>query len=346
MKNDIMSSRYALVTANWELTLRCTLNCIHCGSAAGRARPNEMSLDECFAVADELVALGCQELTLIGGEVFLFRGWERLAEYLTRKGLAVNIVTNGYKVGVTEVEQIKRAQLVNVGVSIDGMAVNHNRIRGRGDAFRRVCKTLDVLGKERIRLGAVTSLLKFNCTDLDGLYVFLVGHGVQVWQLQLVNVMGNMADRQECVVSRKEVRQIIDFIREKNRDERMVLIAADTIGYFDDNEADIRGSTSPICYWGGCAAGVSTVFIDSVGNVKGCGALYSNLFIEGNVRQTSLADIWNDPNRFTYNRQFATSLLSGRCAGCDVGHLCKGGCRSSNYFSTKSLYSNIFCCRT
>jgi len=169
---------------------------------------------------------------------------------------------------------------------------------------------------------------------------------VQVWQLQLVNVMGNMADRQECVVNRKEVRQIIDFIREKNRDERMVLIAADTIGYFDDNEADIRGSTSPICYWGGCAAGVSTVFIDSVGNVKGCGALYSNLFIEGNVRQTSLADIWNDPNRFTYNRQFATSLLSGRCAGCDVGHLCKGGCRSSNYFSTKSLYSNIFCCRT
>ncbi len=345
MARNATTSTYALTSCNWELTLKCTMSCIHCGSRAGRARPNEMSVDECFSVADQLVALGCQELTMIGGEVFLYRGWDRLSEYLTDRGISVNIVTNGYRLGQSEIEQIKRAKLINVGVSIDGMEANHNKIRGRRDAFQRVRNTLDALDKAGISVGAVTSLMKFNCADLEDLYIFLVEHGVQVWQLQLVSVMGNMADRDDSVVSREQVRQVIDFIRDKNQEGQMVLIAADSIGYFDDNEADIRGSSSPICFWGGCAAGISSIFIDSVGNVKGCGALYADVFIEGNVRTTPLAEIWNSESSFSYNRKFTADLLSGACAGCPVGNLCKGGCRSSNYFSTKSLYSNAFCCR-
>jgi radical SAM protein with 4Fe4S-binding SPASM domain len=336
---------YTLTGCNWELTLKCTLNCFHCGSRAGKARLNELSLDECFPVADELVALGCKELTLIGGEVFLFHGWDRVSAYLSDKGLAVNIVTNGYRVGDTEIEQIKRANLVNVGISIDGMEGNHNRIRGRTDAFQRLSHTLDLLNKAGITMGAVTSLMKFNVADLEDMYVFLEEHHVQVWQLQLASTMGNMAGKDEFAVRPEQVRRVIEFIRDKNQDRQMVVIAADSIGYFDDNETYIRGSSSPICYWGGCAAGISSVFIDSVGNVKGCGALYSDIFIEGNVRRTSLADIWNSSSGFAYNRKFSTDLLSGKCKGCDVGDVCKGGCRSSNYFSTQSLYSNAFCRR-
>jgi len=318
---------------------------MHCGSRAGKARLNELSVVECFSVADELVALGCKELTIIGGEVFLFREWDRLSEYLTDKGISVNIVTNGYKVGESEVEQIKHAKLVNVGISIDGMEVNHNRIRGRRDAFQRIRNTLDLLNKEGIRVAAVTTLMKFNCADLDDLYVFLLEHDVQVWQLQLANAMGNMADKEEFITSPGQVRQVINFIRDKNRDRRMAVIAADNIGYFDENETEIRGRSSPICYWGGCTAGISGVFIDSIGNIKGCGALYSDVFIEGNVRKTSLTEIWNSKNSFAYNRKFTTDLLLGMCKGCEVGNVCKGGCRSSNYFSTKSLYSNAFCAR-
>jgi radical SAM protein with 4Fe4S-binding SPASM domain len=345
MTSEATTPDYCLTGCNWELTLGCTLSCMHCGSHAGRARENELSMEECFTVADELVALGCKELTMIGGEVFLFKGWERLSAYLVDKRVLVNIVSNGYKIGASEVEQIKRAKLINVGISIDGMEVNHNRIRGRRDAFLRLRNSLELLNKEGIPVGAITSLMKFNCADLEDLYAFLLEYGVQVWQLQLVSAMGNMAGRDEFVSGPEQVRQIIDFIRDKNRDRRMVVIAADSIGYFDDNEAYIRGNSSPICCWGGCAAGISSIFIDSIGNVKGCGALYDDVFIEGNVRQTPLTDIWNNENNFAYNRKFTTDLLSGKCKGCDVGHVCKGGCRSSNYFSIKSLYSSAFCCR-
>jgi len=282
---------------------------------------------------------------MIGGEIFLFKGWERLAEYLSNKGIAVNIVTNGYHIGPVEIDQIKRAKLVNVGISIDGMQVNHNKIRGRSDAFQRLKNSLDLLHDAGIQLCAVTSLMKFNCQDLDELYAYLLERHVGIWQIQLVNIMGNMTGKDEYLLSLAEVQAVIRFIRDKNLERQMVVVAADSIGYFDENETYIRGASSPICYWGGCSAGISSVFIDSIGNIKGCGSLYSDVFIEGNIRNNSLAHIWNSSTAFSYNRQFSTGMLLGLCKKCDVKELCKGGCRSSNYFSTNSLYSNTFCVR-
>ena len=63
----------------WELTLRCNMRCLHCGSAAGKARADELTVRECLGVADQLLDLGCRQTTFIGGEVLLYRGWERVA---------------------------------------------------------------------------------------------------------------------------------------------------------------------------------------------------------------------------------------------------------------------------
>jgi MoaA/NifB/PqqE/SkfB family radical SAM enzyme len=38
----------------WELTLRCDLACDHCGSRAGKARPDELSTDEALDVVRQL----------------------------------------------------------------------------------------------------------------------------------------------------------------------------------------------------------------------------------------------------------------------------------------------------
>jgi radical SAM protein with 4Fe4S-binding SPASM domain len=329
----------------WELTLRCTMNCMHCGSVAGAAREKELTLDECFRVADELLDLGCREFTFIGGEVFLYKGWERIARYLSDKSAIVNIMSNAYTIDEDEIAQIKHARLSNVGISVDGMEENHNRIRRKSDSFARIKKAFGLLNREKIPIGVVTCLLDFNHADLEELYVFLVSHGVQVWQVQLVNPMGNMADKRHLIINPDKIPSITEFVREKNKDRMMVVYAADSIGYYDENEAHIRGRRAPVCYWTGCQAGITSIFIDSVGNVKGCGALYDETFVEGNVRQTPLAEIWNAEDRFGYNRKFDTGLLTGRCKGCDVGDVCKGGCRASNYFATSSLYESAFCCR-
>lgn len=328
----------------WEITLRCNMRCLHCGSSAGKARPHELSVEECLQVADDLAQLGCRQATFIGGEVFLYRGWERVAARLTAAGVTVNIITNAYLVGDAQVEQIRQAGLVNVGVSIDGLEASHDRTRNLKGSFRRVVAALDRLRSEGIPTAAVTSLLEYNFPDLEPLYDLLVEHGVNVWQLQIATAMGNLAEQEGLLLDPAKVPQVTAFIRRKREEQRMRIYAGDDIGYFDENEMYLRNRPGTICTWGGCQAGLSVVGIDSVGNVKGCESLYSARFIEGNVREERLAEIWHKEGAFAYNRQFDESQLTGRCAGCDKGSRCRGGCRGTCYFTTGSLYENPYCC--
>ena len=100
-----------------------------------------------------------------------------------------------------------------------------------------------------------------------------------------------------------------------------------------------------MCCWEGCQAGLTGFCIDSVGNVKGCGALYDEAFIEGNLRDRRLREIWCDENKFSYNRAFDVGKLTGPCKDCDLADICKGGCRASNYFTTGAPYESAFCPR-
>jgi radical SAM protein with 4Fe4S-binding SPASM domain len=344
MSSFMVSSGFELYSCLWELTLKCNLNCIHCGSVAGSAKQQELTLDECFRICDEIIELGCKDLTFIGGEVFFYHGWEKIANYLSKHKVMVNLISNGLRIGEREVSQIRFANLSNIGISIDGTEAIHNVIRGNKNSFHKIQESIKLLNQAEIPIGAVTSLMGMNYPALEDLYQFLIDSQISLWQIQLVNPMGNMADKRTMILDENLIPDLINFIKEKNKERRILIIAADNIGYFYDNsEVYIRGTMSPLCYYSGCKAGLNTCFIDSVGNVKGCGALYDEKFIEGNLRQERLSEIWNNPGKFSYNRKFNTGMLTGICKECDVASECKGGCRASNYFNKNSLYENAYC---
>lgn len=327
----------------WELTLKCNMRCIHCGSTAGSPRKNELTVDECLRVADELLDLGCRQITFIGGEVFLYKGWEKIARRLSEGGALVNMITNAFILGDDQVDQITSAHLSNVGISVDGMEKNHNRIRNVKSAFKNVLKAFERLRREDIPLAVVTSLLDFNYYDLEPMYQMIVDNDVSVWQIQIATAMGNLAENDGFLLNPLKVPSITRFIRE-HRSEDIRIYAGDDIGYYDEHELYLRNGPGTISAWQGCQAGLTVVGIDSVGNVKGCESLYADEFIEGNLREESLEEIWYKEGNFSYNRQFDVSLLTGTCAGCDKGKICRGGCRGSCYFTTGSLYENAYCC--
>jgi len=61
------------------------------------------------------------------------------------------------------------------------------------------------------------------------------------------------------------------------------------------------------------------------------------------LREESLTEIWTKEGNFAYNRNFEVSMLTGACAGCDKGSICRGGCRGSSYFSSGSLFESRYC---
>jgi radical SAM protein with 4Fe4S-binding SPASM domain len=151
----------------------------------------------------------------------------------------------------------------------------------------------------------------------------IVSGYVEIWQLQIVTGMGNMAGKEGYLLDPAKVGQITRFIRDKRRSGTLMVYAGDDIGYFDEHEAYIRSRPGTISVWNGCKAGIRVIGIDSVGNVKGCESIYSDKFIEGNIRKESLEEIWTKEGNFAYNRNFDVSMLRGACAVCDKESICR-----------------------
>ena len=175
-------------------------------------------------------------------------------------------------------------------------------------------------------------------TTLEELYRVLEGSGIAAWQLQACSPMGNAARGLDW---RMDPAEVIRFV-ESHRDRAPFMLgAADNVGYFTEKEPGLRGADGA-CFQG-CRAGISAIGIDSVGNIRGCESMYDERFIEGNLRQRRLRDIWEDPEAFAYNRRFTPELLTGDCARCRMGPWCAGGCRSYNYFVHGKLYEAPVC---
>ncbi len=188
-------TEYVPENAVWEMTLQCNMKCLHCGSSAAKARPNELTVEECLPIVDDLLRLGCRQITFIGGEIFLYKGWEKVARRMSNGGAKTNIITNAFLFGDEEVASIREAGLNNVGISLDGMEKNHDRMRRKKGSFQKVLAAFNRLNRENIPMAIVTSLVDFNAEDLDELYDLLVDNRVEIWQLQIVTGMGNMAGR-------------------------------------------------------------------------------------------------------------------------------------------------------
>ncbi len=111
------------------------------------------------------------------------------------------------------------------------------------------------------------------------------------------------------------------------------IFVGDNLGYFDRYNMQED--------WQGCRAGISICAIDSEGNVKGC-PIHPNFLIEGNLREKSLYEIWNDKKSFGYNRN-AKPKLKKQCGKCKFSKICRGGCKASMYSQRKNFKYNDYC---
>ena len=218
--------------AVWELTLKCNMNCMHCGSKAGRQKSNELTLDQCMDIASQLIDMGLEFITLMGGEVFFKKGWDKIARKFVDNGVYVNIITNGNGLGKEQYEQIKNSKIKQIGVSLDGLEKTHNKIRGNPNAFQEATKTLKNLYDMGYATEAITTISSLNIDDLEGMFDLLADLNVEIWQLQLCSPMGNAKSGENFLLDPKYVPYIIDFVVKKNKQKKVYVIAADNIGYF------------------------------------------------------------------------------------------------------------------
>ena len=325
----------------WEITLECCFKCAYCGSRGGNARKNELTTEECLDIARQLSGLGCRRVSLIGGEVFLRADWTQIASALTSRGIKTCIITNGCRMTPDMISKLKTTAIESVAVSVDGPERVHDAFRQKG-SFRQAIETVGALLAAGIPVSIISALRADNAPLLPELYETLRPYPIFAWQIQACSPMGFAGENRIDV--RFDAGRVISFVNDIAPAAPFAVGVADNIGYYTPEEGGVRGR--PGAVFTGCSAGLTTIGIDSVGNVRGCESMYDERFVEGNLRERSLLDIWTDPDAFAYNRKFDVHLLTGKCAKCADAPVCAGGCRSYNRFATGNLYESPSCAKT
>lgn len=338
--------KYQPITCVWEVTMGCNMRCGHCGSSCEGALPDELSTKEAIHLCGQIADMGLKWVTLSGGEPLTRKDIHLLVRSLTDKGVAVNIITNGWLLDEDMVEKLKENGISTVAISIDGTREIHNEIRKK-DAFEHAEHAFALLKNKGVRTGAVTTITNRNIQILNELKEELIRIGVDTWQVQLGLPMGNLKERQDWLLLPEKMKDIINFCYATAIERRIKIFPADCIGYYTKKELEIKKisyETDMVSLWDGCNAGIRGFGILHNGDILGCTSIRDRNYIEGNIRQRPLRDIWEDENSFLWRRKMTKEKLSGACKTCIYGSKCLGGCPNTRLTMNKDMYSeNRYC---
>jgi radical SAM protein with 4Fe4S-binding SPASM domain len=321
----------------WEITFACNMRCLHCGTAAGNKRPRELTDDETYHVVDELAALGGRIVTLSGGEPLMRKNWREIARRFIKSDIKTGIISNGYLFNEKIVEDLVDIGFNNVGISFDGTKKTHNYIRQRPESFKRAHKAMELMTAAKQRYCAVSQISNINVGELDQIREILVDVGCPQWRIQMTTDTGRMS--KDFVLGLDKYPAFIDKILEfKKKNDEIEIDIGENIGYFGCRGMEISEGDPYL----GCYAGTRVLGIESDGTIKGCLSMPEE-FVEGNIRDSSLTEIWNNPEGFAYNRKFTRDTASGACHECKYLPLCRGGCTTTSFSASGERANNPYC---
>ncbi len=98
---------------------RCNLSCTYCNEFDDFSKP--VPLEEMFKRIDRLASFGTTIITLSGGEPLLHPQLDEIIRRIRGHGVIAGLITNGYLLNVERIQQLNRAGLDQLQISIDNV---------------------------------------------------------------------------------------------------------------------------------------------------------------------------------------------------------------------------------
>ena len=133
-----------------EITRRCPLACLHCGSSCSDDPyyETELSPGEILGFLKRIdEEYGAQNVMLCftGGEPLMRPDFFPLTARATEMGYRTTMVSNGMLIDEKAVDLLAAAGLSTITISLDGMEETHNRARGNPQSFEKAVNALKLL---------------------------------------------------------------------------------------------------------------------------------------------------------------------------------------------------------
>ncbi len=311
---------HPLRTLFWECTLRCNLNCRHCGSdCRAEATVPDMPLEDFLRVVDEQITPHVDPhkvmVVISGGEVLVRKDLERAGLELYRRGYPWGLVTNALALTPERFDSLLRAGLHSISVSFDGFEDQHNYIRRNPHSYERALAALRMIAADgTVAYDAVTCVTGTLVPRLEEMKELLIANGIKHWRIFTIFPVGRAADDPTLRLTDEQFREVMEFIRRTRHEGRIDLSYA-CEGFLGGYETEVRDSF----YY--CSAGVTTASIRVDGAMSGCTSIRSN-FDQGNIYRDNFWEVWSKRYEPFRNREWARR---DECGDCRMFRYCQGG---------------------
>jgi mycofactocin biosynthetic radical S-adenosylmethionine protein MftC len=304
----------APLAAHIGLTTACNFACRHCYSRSGARSPNELTKEEIEGILDELAAIGCQQLVFGGGEPFLRRDLPKLIARANALGLDSYVHTNASLVTRPLLDALAAWPPTGLTVSLDGASAEVNdRVRGQG-AFEATMNAMRLI-REAYPPGFAISMTitGVNAGDTVNMVDLAKKEGAALLLLRPPFPAGNLLEARELMCDLETFWESVGAARARGEELGLTV-----------NSPEDGGAVLPTDFQGfGCIAGHVVLGITPTGEVTPCLNLPDD-FIAGNVRTSSVLDLWRSGASF---RELRSLEPNDECKSCEHYEVCRGGCR-------------------
>ena len=305
-----------------EVTPRCNLSCIHCGSRCDEHAQTEEVTLETYATLLKRVreAFGTGVfIVLTGGEPLLRRDLFDLGALIRDLGFPWGMTTNATLIDEDTAERLVACGLRTVSVSVDGTRAVHDGIRRHAGAFDAAISGVQNLAQtDRLKSLQVTSVINHQSIgELDALFELMVDLPIDSWRLANVEPIGSALAHPEILFTPDDFALLFSFIREKREQEWPVEYGCCHylgLGF----EGELRN------WFYLCNAGIHVM------SVMHDGAIGSCLDIErtpetifGSIYTDDLAEVWRTGFGI-YRQAGGLAERNAQCASCSQKRFCRG----------------------
>ncbi|MBR1631230.1 MAG: TIGR04133 family radical SAM/SPASM protein [Paludibacteraceae bacterium] len=303
----------------WESTLRCNINCRHCGSDCRQLPTHpDMPFSDFLRAIDSITPhVDPHQVMIIvsGGEPLVRSDLEQNGAELKRRGFPWGMVTNGLALTPKRFDSLLHAGLMSMTVSLDGLEANHNWMRGHHDSFRHAVRAIQMAAQTKgLAWDVVTCVNQRNINELGLLKEELYRLGVRDWRLFGIDPMGRAAHQPELILTDSQFTQLLQFI-EQTRSEGRMHASYSCEGFLGDFEGRVRDHLYH------CAAGISVASVLIDGSISACTSIRGK-YHQGNIYKDDFWDVWQNGFKPYRNRQWMKRMEP--CSQCNMFRYCEG----------------------
>ncbi len=302
----------------WESTLRCNLNCKHCGSdCKSDPTQQDMPLEDFISVIDQIkdhVNPNKVMIAITGGEPLMRDDLEKCGQELFKRGFPWGMVTNGYLLTKNRLLSLLKSGLRSITISLDGLQESHNWLRGKDKSYIKALNAIGLVAAVNdLVYDVVTCVNQKNVGELPKLKEQLINMGVKEWRIFTIFPVGRAKSNPLLTLNPNQFKEIFEFIKD-TRIEGKIKLNYGCEGFLGDYEGEVRDN------FFFCRAGISVASILADGSISACPNLRDN-FIQGNIYKDNFLTIWNTKFDVMRNRDWTKK---DDCEACKFYKYCQG----------------------